>query len=176
MDRPMEHRTTILVPLDGSSYGEAILGTVAALARPMRAQVVLLLVGDPALGPTIPLSLTGGVAVVTVGGSHPASGAEPQALSARAAVTRPADRLAVEQVLRAYLARCAEALPGVSISCVVDFADDPAKVIIDRARQNHVDLIAMTTHGRTGLGHLLAGSVCAAVIRSGVAPVVVLRP
>ena len=33
MERPMEHRPTILVPLDGSSFGEAILGTVQALAR-----------------------------------------------------------------------------------------------------------------------------------------------
>jgi nucleotide-binding universal stress UspA family protein len=49
-------------------------------------------------------------------------------------------------------------------------------VIIDRARQEHVDLIAMATHGRTGLMRALAGSVCERVIRSGVAPVVVLRP
>lgn len=32
MDRPMEHRMTILVPLDGSSFSETILGTVARLA------------------------------------------------------------------------------------------------------------------------------------------------
>jgi len=34
----------------------------------------------------------------------------------------------------------------------------------------------MATHGRTGISHLLAGSVCESVIRSGVAPVLVLRP
>jgi nucleotide-binding universal stress UspA family protein len=37
-------------------------------------------------------------------------------------------------------------------------------------------LIAMATHGRSGAGHLFAGSVCEKVIRSGAAPVVVVRP
>jgi nucleotide-binding universal stress UspA family protein len=175
MDRPMEHPPTILVPLDGSSYGEAILATVAALARPLRARVVLLLVGDPALEPTIPLSLTAGGARAGAGSGHASAAAAPAAPTGKAR-TGPGDRLAVEQVLRGYLARCAEELPTGATACVVDFADDPAAVIIARARQEHADLIAMATHGRTGLGQLLAGSVCETVIRSGVAPVVVLRP
>jgi hypothetical protein len=37
-------------------------------------------------------------------------------------------------------------------------------------------MIAMDTRGRTGLSHLLAGSVCEQVVRGGVAPVMVLRP
>jgi nucleotide-binding universal stress UspA family protein len=176
MDRSMEHPPTILVPLDGSSYSEAILGTVATLARPLRARVVLLLVGDPALDPTIPLSLTAGVALAGAGSGHASVGAAPAAAPTGKARTGPGDRVAVEQVLRGYLARCAEELPTGATACVVDFADDPAAVIIARARQEHADLIAMATHGRTGLSHLLAGSVCEQVIRSGVAPVVVLRP
>jgi nucleotide-binding universal stress UspA family protein len=176
MDRPMAHTPTILVPLDGSSYGEAILGTVATLAQPLRARIVLLLVGDPALEPTIPLRLTAGGARAGAGSGHTSAGATPAAAPTGKARTGPGDRLAVEQVLRGYLARCAEELPNGATACVVDFADDPAAVIIARARQEHADLIAMATHGRTGLSHLLAGSVCEQVIRSGVAPVVVLRP
>ncbi|HET8648273.1 MAG TPA: universal stress protein, partial [Vicinamibacteria bacterium] len=45
-----------------------------------------------------------------------------------------------------------------------------------RARRTHPDLIAMATHGHGGARHLLAGSVCERVIRSGVAPVLVVRP
>jgi nucleotide-binding universal stress UspA family protein len=176
MDRPMEHPPTILVPLDGSSYGEAILATVAALARPLRARVVLLLVGDPALEPTMPLRLTAGGARAGAGSGHASAAATRAAAPMGKARTGPGDRLAVEQVLRGYLARCAEELPNGATACVVDFADDPAAVIIARARQEHADLIAMATHGRTGLSHLLAWSVCEQVIRSGVAPVVVLRP
>ena len=166
MDRPMEHTPTILVPLDGSSFGEAILGTVARLAPPLGARVELLLVLDPAHEPALAGSRSGGVALAAAGGGQPPMGA----------VTRAGDWWAVEQAARAYLAGCAEELPSVATTCVVDVADDPAAVIIARARQAHADLIAMATHGRTGLGQLLAGSVCAAVIRSGVAPVVVLRP
>ena len=81
-----------------------------------------------------------------------------------------------EIALRTYLARCAATLPGIETTLTVDFADDPAGVIIERARQVHADLIAMATHGRSGVLHLLAGSVCERVIRSSVAPVIVLRP
>jgi nucleotide-binding universal stress UspA family protein len=51
-----------------------------------------------------------------------------------------------------------------------------AKAIIDFARENKVDVIAMATHGRGGLNELVQGSVAAAVVRSGVAPVLLIRP
>ncbi|MCI0435395.1 MAG: universal stress protein, partial [Gemmatimonadetes bacterium] len=82
----------------------------------------------------------------------------------------------MEAELTAYLQRCASELTGIKTAIAVDIADDPAPAIIDRARMGHADLIAMATHGRSGFSHLLAGSVCERVIRSGVAPVVVLRP
>jgi nucleotide-binding universal stress UspA family protein len=51
---------------------------------------------------------------------------------------------------------------------------EPAKEIIDFARRGQFDLIVMATHGRSGLQRTLHGSVTAAVIRSGVAPVLVI--
>ena len=170
MNRPMEHQATILVPLDGSSYSEAILGTVERLARPLQAQVVLLLVGHPELDPRTPLP-----AVVAVAGADP-EGAVGGSSSRPATAVAPPPLAHVEMVLRSYLQRCTETLPGIATTLVVDFADDPAAVIVARARQQHVDLIAMATHGHTGRLQRLAGSVTARVIRSGVAPVVVLRP
>lgn len=169
MSRPMEHQPTILVPLDGSSYSEAILGTVERLARPLRAQVVLLLVGHPARDPCMPLP-AGDTAGADPSGACPDSARR----SVDAVAARPLKR--VEDDLRSYLQRCTAALPDLATTLVVDFADDPAAVIIARARQQHVDLIAMATHGHTGRLQLLAGSVTVRVIRSGVAPVVVLRP
>jgi universal stress protein A len=47
----------------------------------------------------------------------------------------------------------------------------PADEILAFAEENNVDLIVMGTHGRTGLAHLLAGSVTERVVRSSKRPV-----
>lgn len=47
--------------------------------------------------------------------------------------------------------------------------------IVDRARQIGADLIVMGTHGRSGLSHLLMGSVAEKVLRSAPCPVLVVR-
>lgn len=137
MTQPAAYSPIILVPLDGSHYSEAILGTVARLAPALGAQADLLRVVTPADGPRL-----------------------------------LPDRQAVEL----YLQRCAAILTGVMAVIRVEFADDPARVIIDHARREHVALIAMTTHGRTGRLNQIMGGVCAQVVGSGVAPVVLLRP
>jgi nucleotide-binding universal stress UspA family protein len=82
----------------------------------------------------------------------------------------------LETDLRVYLEDRVREMPRIKSRIMVDIADDPAAVIIARARERHADLIAMATHGRSGVNHLLMGSVCERVVRSGVAPVLVLRP
>jgi hypothetical protein len=42
--------------------------------------------------------------------------------------------------------------------------------------ERQVDLIVMATHGRTGLVHVLCGDVAESVLRSGVAPVLLVHP
>ena len=51
----------------------------------------------------------------------------------------------------------------------------PFQVIIETARTAHVDLIIMGTHGRTGLPHVLLGSVAERVVRLAPCPVLVVR-
>jgi nucleotide-binding universal stress UspA family protein len=53
--------------------------------------------------------------------------------------------------------------------------DDPARAIADAARYNGVDLIAMSTHGRGGLGRLIVGSVAEALVRQAPVPVLLVR-
>jgi nucleotide-binding universal stress UspA family protein len=48
---------------------------------------------------------------------------------------------------------------------------DPAGEIVSLAEKEKVDLIVMGTHGRTGLGRLLMGSVAEAVVRRAPCPV-----
>lgn len=51
----------------------------------------------------------------------------------------------------------------------------PADEILRVAREQRVDLIVMGTHGRTGLRHLLLGSVAEAVTRQAPCPVFTVR-
>lgn len=51
----------------------------------------------------------------------------------------------------------------------------PVDAILDIAAAEKVDLIAMTTHGRTGLSRLAFGSVAEAVLRRAPCPVVLKR-
>jgi nucleotide-binding universal stress UspA family protein len=52
----------------------------------------------------------------------------------------------------------------------------PFRKIIETAEAEHVDLIVMATHGRTGLSHLVMGSVAERVIRTAPCPVLTIRP
>jgi universal stress protein A len=52
---------------------------------------------------------------------------------------------------------------------------DPAQQIVSIAKERNVDLIVTTTHGRTGLSHLIMGSVAEKIIRHAPCPVFVIR-
>ena len=51
----------------------------------------------------------------------------------------------------------------------------PAETIVDYAADQHVDVIVMGTHGRTGVAHLLLGSVAEKVMRLSSCPVLTVR-
>ena len=51
----------------------------------------------------------------------------------------------------------------------------PARRIVEQAGETRADLIVMGTHGRTGLGHLLLGSVAERVVRTAKCPVLTTR-
>jgi nucleotide-binding universal stress UspA family protein len=50
-----------------------------------------------------------------------------------------------------------------------------AATIVEAARAKKVDLIVMSTHGRSGLGRLIVGSVAEAVLRGTTVPVCIVR-
>jgi universal stress protein A len=52
----------------------------------------------------------------------------------------------------------------------------PYRKIVDVAEEEQSDLIVMTTHGRTGLGHLVMGSVAEKIVRTAPCPVFTIRP
>jgi nucleotide-binding universal stress UspA family protein len=52
----------------------------------------------------------------------------------------------------------------------------PYRKIVEVAEQEKSDLIVMTTHGRTGLSHLVMGSVAEKIVRTAPCPVLTIRP
>jgi len=53
---------------------------------------------------------------------------------------------------------------------------EPAPSIAWAAKESGADFIVMATHGRSGIGHLVMGSVTESVLRTAPAPVLALRP
>ena len=51
----------------------------------------------------------------------------------------------------------------------------PVEGIVDYAREHRIDLIVIATHGRTGLGHVLLGSVAERIVREAPCPVLTIR-
>ena len=51
----------------------------------------------------------------------------------------------------------------------------PPDVIVEEAAQHNADLVAMGTHGRSGLAHLLLGSTAERVVQKSPCPVMTMR-
>ena len=91
----------------------------------------------------------------------------PASLEARERLAREA-RERVERALTADERRRSDVTIQIRIGSV-------AGDILEFAREQHVDLIVMGTHGRRGLSHLLLGSVAEQVLRSAPCPVLTTR-
>jgi nucleotide-binding universal stress UspA family protein len=144
----MYRHKRVLVALDGSAAGESVLRLLLEIAGPLDMTVILLQVLEP-----IP----------------------PQVLEATPHVVLD-DVEARRKEAEEYLAPIAAALraQGVDTSWAIRLGR-PADEILAGARESGADLIAMATHGRTGLGRLLFGSVAEAVLRHAPVPVFMIR-
>jgi nucleotide-binding universal stress UspA family protein len=129
---------TILVPLDGSPFGELGLHAAAVVARQTGAALLLL-----------------------------------RALAARPTETEESsERHQAEQYLAAQQAHLAAEGLGVSVVVV---ADEPVAAILHAVVQHGVDLIALCTHGMTGVRHLVFGSVAESVLQRSRTPLLIVR-
>ncbi len=172
----------ILTTLDGSLESSQVLATVSNLAKGLGATVVLLTVCDPAHEllrmhpePSGPALISGPAALVSSTQIEVAELNQPT--PAPWAESRDQSISRVEAEARDYLGEAGRPLreAGVAVESRVLTADNAAKAIIDVARQEKADIVAMATHGRSGLRNIVHGSVASAVVRSGVAPVLLVR-
>ena len=78
-----------------------------------------------------------------------------------------------EEYLAAVAARLAEqGVSGVETSV---WYGPAAPAIIEAARLRKIDLIVMGTHGRSGVGRLILGSVAESVLRGTAVPILLVR-
>ena len=68
-----------------------------------------------------------------------------------------------------------EELHGLDIEEVIAHGDAAAEIVRVAAERN-VDLIVISSHGRTGLGRMIFGSTAEAVVRHAGCPVLVVKP
>lgn len=143
----------ILLPLDGSSLGEAALPYVEELASVTGAEVVLFHVVNPR--PELGL----------VDGYSPELGQMAEAQVSQAL-----------EAAREYLGRIRDRLAdrGITARCEVEIGS-PADRVVAYASEANVDLVAMSTHGRSGIGRWLLGSVADEVLHAANRPVMLVR-
>lgn len=135
----------ILVPVDGSDVSLGILPLVEDLARLYESEVLLLRVEW-----TVPVAAA----------PYPAE----------VAALRPPKE--VEASIEPVRRRLEQA--GIRARAVAAYGPE-ALEILDAAEREHVDLVAMSTHGRSGLSRWIYGSVAEQVIRHCTRPLLVRR-
>jgi nucleotide-binding universal stress UspA family protein len=67
------------------------------------------------------------------------------------------------------------AAEGVKVEGAV-ICDSPTRAILEAAAKTQADLIVMGTHGRTGMKHVLVGSVAERTVRLAPCPVLTVKP
>lgn len=141
--------TKILVPVDFSDYTSQVITYAANLARRFEAPMELFHAWEP-------------ITYVRPEGYIVLSQAEMD----RITKSFSEDLAKFEQIAKAAGATTVESRV---------FQGYPATSIVSRAKHGNFDLIVMGTHGRTGLKHLLIGSVAENVVRSAPCPVLTVR-
>jgi nucleotide-binding universal stress UspA family protein len=141
----------IMVTLDGSGLAETVLPLASRLARRLEAELVLFrVVRLPSLVQTT--GPNGAMIETDLWGD-------------------------LDDEAQRYMQRVAESLTreGVRVQTMLAH-DDIAGSILATADTLDVDLIAMSTHGRTGLNRLVFGSIADRVLRASHRPVLIIRP
>ncbi len=144
----------ILVPLDGSKIGEAALPYVEELVSKLAQEVEVTL-----------LQVVSSVTHAVVAGGETAK--------------IPYTEKEIEQIKEKtvdYLEKAGEGLKskGAIVKCKVGVGK-AAEEIIKAANEINADLIAMSTHGRSGLSRWAFGSVTDRLLRGGDKPVLMVR-
>jgi nucleotide-binding universal stress UspA family protein len=141
----------VLVPVDFSSSSLRALEFAVDFVKPFKAELALMFAVEPIL-----------YVVPDYGGAQSAAMAD--ALEAQ----RRTARTELARLERRYAKR------GIKLRTLLE-TGRASQAIADAAKRLKADLIVMSTHGRTGVSHLLMGSVTERVVRTAACPVLTLH-
>lgn len=164
----------ILVPLDGSELAESVLPYVEEICQRCEpVEIILLQVVPPppgrsgtvyrAMSPDFPTMRLPESEADVVTAQHPIY-RDQEIASARAEVEASLER-AIKRLCEGDVMLRVEVVFG-----------RPAEGIVDFAEREGVDLIAMSTHGRSGLSRWIFGSVADKVLHGTHLPILLVRP
>ena len=167
-----KHKHKILVPLDGSEFGRQIFPHIHKFFSPQENRLILLRVGDDPPGHV----------------GHPARPAAPDSnvemFENRADYVETQHPIFASQERESILAEMEQALApeltdlkeaGFDVETAVRFGHR-GEAIVDFVDSKSVDMVAMTTHWRTGISKLIFGSVAQHVARHVSVPIVMVHP
>ena len=150
----------ILVPLDGSELAECVLPHVEFIARGCASgSVIFVRVIEPTALPYGPFT----------DGGHVITQAEATRIRTEADSN---NKKSAEEYLNQIVSQ--HKYPGLSVQSAV-IVGNAAESIADYATQNEIDLIAIATHGRSGISRWTWGSVADRILRSACVPVLMVR-
>lgn len=139
----------IVVPTDFSEQSLAALDYAVGMADSYDARLKVVFVNEPGLK----------ISDMAWVGIDERSMNEQQSTEARRAIEKIVlDRIPVD------IPADAEILHGEAVGKIIEYASDV-----------NSDLIVMATHGRTGMSHVLLGSVAEQVVRKAPCPVLTLK-
>jgi nucleotide-binding universal stress UspA family protein len=142
----------ILVPLDGSPFAEAALEPAVAVAGLFDAELGLVQVVPPlTAGTLLPVTF--------------AAGYDTEAIARQ--------RKAAQDYLKGLGEDLRER--GVRVKTIVVVGSNVGEALIDLAHPERIDLVAIASHGRSGVRRLMLGNVADKLIRAAEPPVLVVR-
>ncbi len=163
----------VLIPLDGSDFSRQIVRIVRNFFEPDDVELILFRAAFPPVLPSesSPTDIFAGGMPIT--GSYEVYNRALDSTYAALDQEREQFRLQLAEELAPDVQKLRDA--GYTVRCQVDYGE-PAQCIVDFVTDTGVDMIAMATHGRGGLGRLVMGSVAERVLRSVSVPVLLMRP
>jgi nucleotide-binding universal stress UspA family protein len=144
----------ILVPLDGSSFSEASMPYVKELAKETGGEIILLRVSEP---PVLPADRSPAI--------------KPSWEEYKDVLMAEIQRQAGEYLegIKANLGKSGIKARSQAI------LGKAAESILQVAQKEDINLIAMTTHGRTGVSRWVHGSVASRIVEESLQPVMLIR-
>lgn len=143
----------VLIALDGSAMAEQVLDHVFSLGTPAVTEYVLLSV----VAPHHAHDAVDAATATGVGRSHD----EEQ----RDAAHNDLERVAADLRSR-----------GAHVTVRVEVHRDTAQGIVDAATEHHVEMIALSTHGRGRVARFMHGGIADTLVRVADVPILVYRP